>query len=265
MRVNGFMAVGLLLVAVAFIAPSLFATVITDNTPPIITLTVPGNGQVYQPNATGTSQLFVYAHDSESGIKNGSFTVDGSTYALSYLRSTAFDEIWMYQYPFALASGSHSFSATVYNKAGLSALSAGNFQVYQGLTGTWYVNNEAITSTAQTVYSKNLTVQFKFAKIAGMADQQITCQIREGASLLSTLSLTSTGVWTGTYTFTGGTHVLSLMASDGTQTITMGLVNLDFGDSISHFAVQFSGLQWGLLLGGVGLVAYGYLKQKKET
>ena len=262
MRVNGLMAVGLLLIAVALFVPGIFATLVTDNTPPIISETMPTNAAVYPPNTPVTSNLYVFAYDTESGIKNITFTVDGTAYSLAYYMISGSKEIWKNEHQFSTVPGSHSYSVTVYNKADLSTLQAGNFQVYESLTGTWYINDQAILSSAQTVYSSNMTVSFKFVKNAGVTDQQITCKINEGTATIVTLSLTSTSTWTGIHTFSGGVHVLTLTAYDGRQTVTMGLVNLDFGGST--FALNLNSVQISLLLAGSALFGFGYLKQKKE-
>jgi hypothetical protein len=95
------------------------------------------------------------------------------------------------------------------------------------LQGNWYINDIAITSITQTIYSSS-TITFKFVKTAGIDDSYISCWVEEGGTKILTLTLTDTTnhIWTGTYTFTPGTHNLAIKAYDGTTTITYSVVGL---------------------------------------
>ena len=92
------------------------------------------------------------------------------------------------------------------------------------LAGSWFINGVQITDSSQTVYSKTLLIAFEFDKTAGAADSAVTCTVTEGSNLLVTLTNSAAGKWTGTVTFTGGSHDLSLQATDGKSTITLSVV-----------------------------------------
>jgi len=98
------------------------------------------------------------------------------------------------------------------------------------LVGSWYVNDVLITSATQVVNTTIPAVSFKFVKTSGaVADSGITAVVKEGGTVLVSLTNAASSTWAGSYTFGYGKHTLSLVASDGTTTITMSM----FCDSLS--------------------------------
>jgi hypothetical protein len=251
----------MLFVSVAF--P--MVTVVVDTTPPNIgPLAIPVNGAAYD----SVSTLFLYCGDSQSGIKSVTCTIDSTTYTLVYINSNggipSYPEYWNYMLTTPITgSGSHMFSFTVTNNAGLTTTKSGSFTIYVGLTGTWYVNNIQITSISQTVYATSATVNFKFSKLSGIADSSITCTVWEGTTQLSTLTNSATSTWTGSYTFANGQHTLDLKASDGTQTVTMSVLGLQVGPEGFELP-QLNMLQiFGLASMGFGVLIIATSKKRR--
>ena len=247
-----FFVVGTFMLLASFVFP--MVTVIVDTTPPVIGSTVPA------PTLGGISSVYSYLStisavvtDAESGVKTVSCSIDGgATWSLVYVMSSG-----RYEYnlltPLTTA-GTHSFNFIATNNAGLQSSVSGTFTIYTGLTGTWYVNDIAITSTSQTIYAKSLAVTFRFVKTTGVADSLITCTVTEGTSTLVTLSNSATATWTGSYTFTAGTHNLELKAYDGTQTVTMSVIGMQIGPTTPQLP-QLNTLQiLGLASTGIGLL-----------
>ena len=103
-------------------------------------------------------------------------------------------------------------------------------------------------------------MNFKFVKTSGLADSSITCSVYEGATKLCDLSNTATSTWTGSYTITAGSHVVSLKAFDGTTTITMGIVNLSFGGSGDLDVSMMGNI---MMIAGALITGFGFAKQRK--
>jgi len=230
-------AIGIVFLVVGTVYPLVILTV--DTTPPVFGVTVPANGAVYVSLATITASGVI---DSESGVKTVTCSIDGgATWSL-----TIAGGVGNYKYDLLTVlttAGTHTFNFIATNNAGLTAVISGSFSIYTGLTGTWYVNDVAITSTSQTVYATSATVSFKFTKTAGVADTSITCTVEEpslaaGTSKLLTLTNSATSTWTGSYTFALGTHTLNLKATDGTQTITMSVIGLQVGSGGFEMSMQ---------------------------
>ncbi len=221
---------GIMLIGIGIAYP--FVTLYIDTTPPEIQEGVPSNGAVY----ASLTKITVYVYDGESGVKSVFCTIDGTTYALSPSKIQPLalwqgegggaGEIWECGVSIT-APGTHSYSITATNNAGLSATKSGTFTIYTALTGKWYVAGIEITSSSQTIYATTATVSFKFVKTAGIADQYIKCEVWESSTKLLTLTNTATGTWEGSYTFSPGRHDITLKAYDGTTTITYSLVGLE--------------------------------------
>jgi hypothetical protein len=244
-----------------------FATLVVDTTPPEIANTYPANGSVY----TSILAIDCYFRDLESGIQSATFQIGSTVYTLTYAGAAPSSfpncEWWTYG-PMSLNTpGTYSYTVKVTNKAGLQAQQSGSFIIYTQLQGNWYINDQQITSSSQTVYSTSATVSFKFQKTAGLDDAKITCWVEEGGTKLLTLTLTDSTnhIWTGSYTFSLGTHNLVLTAYDGSKKVTMSIVSLQFGQepspppSLSNS--QLLGV--GLLVVGCVLVWKG--KRKSTT
>jgi len=228
----GFILIGIALLCVGTVYPNLkIMTAVTDITPPEISYEAccPQNGQFY----TTMGALICGCRDLESEIKSVTCTVDGTLYTLVYNTVLA----WEWQYPLSAnsppnAEGSHSFKFTVTNYVGLSTTYLGSYQIITVLEGNWYINDVLVINPSQTLYFSTLTLTFKFVKTAGIVDNQISCNVVEGARQLLALTYQGSSTWTGTCTFAGGTHTLALKASDGFTSITMSLLNLNFGGAL---------------------------------
>ena len=154
---------GIALLAFGAVYP--FVTLVVDTTPPEVASSVPENGGTY----ASLNRVSVYTRDLESGIQSASFTVTigntGVQYALTYDPNVV-NGNWQYWYanvtPTDFSPGQYSFSFTIINNAGLKTTFSGVFTIYTQLQGNWYINNQQITSSSQTIYSTSTSVSFKF-------------------------------------------------------------------------------------------------------
>jgi hypothetical protein len=241
-------AIGVVFLVVGTVYP--LVTVVVDTTPPAVRL-------VYPSTATGTSltELVAYVKDPESGIQSVTCVIQNlvPAYALSYVSNDPIfnDEKWYKDIPDITTAGTYSYSWAITNKAGLVTTLTGTYTIYTALQGKWYVNDIEITSSTQTVYTTSATVNFKFAKTAGVADSSITCTVWEGTAQLLTLTPLAGSMWSGSYTFANGQHTLNLKASDGTQTITMSVIGLQVGSGGFEMSMQM--ILW--IVGAVFIVA----------
>jgi hypothetical protein len=250
---------GVALIAIGAVYP--FVTLVVDTTPPVVDGTCPSNGSTYQ----SLDKITVYCYDTESGIASVTATIGGTSYTLSYVSKEPQSpyEIWQASISPALStSGTYSYSITVQNKAGLTTTQSGSFTIYTQLQGKWYINNIEITSSSQTIYSTSTTVSFKFQKTAGIEDTKISCWVEEGGTKILTLSLTDSTnhIWTGSYTFSAGTHNLAIKAYDGTTTITYSIVGL----TIPGAVVWVMTTQQALVLAGVIALVAGVVMRVKK-
>lgn len=234
-----------------------FATVYTDSTPPVLSSFYPDNG-VY----SSISSVQCTAGDPESGVTSVTATVDGGQpVTLTKVIGDAYSGEVMRALVTALATGNHTVEYDATNAVGLTAKYTANVQIFAGLQGNWYINNIQVTSASQTLYFNTTTLTFKFVKTLGAApDTAISCMIVEGQTTDGTLTYQGSETWTGTVTFSGGIHTLALKASDGTSTVTMQLLNVDFG------GVTFSDTQIGFYGGGFvcfGIGGYGFFKRRR--
>jgi hypothetical protein len=81
------------------------------------------------------------------------------------------------------------------------------------LQGDWYVNGVHITSSSQVVYVSSLDVSFRFTPSAAFDPAKVWAKVVEGTR--ETLLTYNAGSYTGTVTFTGGRHEVTVIASDG--------------------------------------------------
>jgi hypothetical protein len=256
---------GIALLAFGAIYP--FVTLVVDTTPPIVGTTIPTNGGVYASLIT----VSVQTYDAESGIDHVDLTVPSNTgtpyqvitYHLTHVTDNGVYEVWAASLQVSITTpGNYTFSGAAYNKAGLSTAISGSFTIYTQLQGNWYINDQQITSTSQTIYSTSTTVSFKFQKTAGIADSYISCWVEEGGAKILTLSLTDSTnhIWTGSHTFSAGTHNLAIKAYDGTATITYSVVGL----TIPGAVVWVMTTQQALILAGMLSIVAGVVMRIKK-
>lgn len=237
------------------------AIILADSSDPVITGTYPSNGEVYGVPSGTTVRLLVYCYDYDSGIQTADMTVDSQLYHLTCGVNGSLSGTYQWNLLIsAWGTGSHTFTATVTNGVGLSTSSSGSFQVYSSLTGTWYINNIVINDATQVVAVQSLTVNFKFVKTSGLADSSITCSVYEGATKLCDLSNSAASTWTGTYTISAGSHVVSLKAFDGTNTVTMGIVDLTY--AVSNGLLDVSSMGYIMMIAGALMTGFGFAKRK---
>jgi len=270
---------GIALLFAGFMFP--LVTVVIDTTPPEIGSAYPNVNMVY----ASVDYLEVHVRDVESGIKSVKCDFWDSTYVhlqsplLFYKQMDGDWEIWYlaantltpvpsggntYFAPIKIA-GTYMVTWEVINKNDVKTTLTGTFTVYPNLLGEWYLNTVLITSPTQTVYSTTPTIDFKFVKTAGVADNLVTCTVWEGSTKLLTLTNSATSTWTGSYTFANGKHTLDLKASDGTQTVTMSVIGLQVGSGGFELP-QLNILQIsGLASAGIGLVLIVASKKRRKT
>jgi hypothetical protein len=185
-------------------------------------------------------------------------------YAPLLVNGTIYDGIWSISFSdLATPGNNYKIYFIVKNNAGLTTSKNVYFNIYTALQGTWWINNQQITSSSQTIYSTTTTVNFTFQKTAGLDDSYISCWVEEGGTKILTLTLTDTTnhIWTGSYTFTAGTHNLAIKAYDGTTTITYSIVGL----TIPGAVVWVMTTQQALILAGMlSIVAGVVLRIKKK-
>jgi len=239
-----------------------FATVITDATPPVWGVNadgtlglIPRDGQVLQT----CTIIQVVVLDPESGVASVTAWVDEFQFDLPLKGGTPYGGIWQRSIP-AVPIGTHTIKYNATNMVGLSTVYSGSFEVYTGgIQGIWYVNGIEISSSSQTVYSSSLTVNFTFSRTSPISPN--TCSVVEGATSLLTLTSTDSSTWRGSYTFVGGSHTLTLTASDGTTSVIMAMISVDFGG----LAVNFTTEQLAMFaVGACCLGGGGYLRLPKK-
>jgi hypothetical protein len=242
-----------------------FVTLVIDNTPPIIVSTVPADGQTY---ATLTA-VSIHVKDPESGIRAVAFAIYNPSGvqlmggALSLQTGDMYDGTWGGNIA-AITTPGNGYTAwfRASNQMYMNTEITVHFNIYTALQGDWYIANIKITSSSQTVYSNTTSINFKFQKTAGIDDSYISCWIEEGGTKILTLTLTDTTnhIWTGTYTFTPGTHNLAIKAYDGTTTITYSIVGL----TIPGAFIWVITTQQALLLAGVLAIVAGVVMRIKK-
>ena len=261
MKLNVFMVAGIALMFFGLIYP--MVTLVIDNTPPIATAYYPDVGATY----VDLKLLQVSVRDPESGIKSVKCTIGGTTYTLSYYQNDPYSpywEIWRLSdadFPDITQSGEYTVTWEIINRAGLKTTKSGSFTIYIDLQGDWYVQNTKIADPTQTLYLTSTTVTFKFVKTQGIEDSKISCWVEEGGTRILTLDYNGNGVWVGSYTFEPGTHTLNLVAADPWKSVTMSIINLDFGGEETIQLPAWLNMQTLLILIGGVLAAYGFIRR----
>jgi hypothetical protein len=247
-----------------------FATLVVDTTSPIIVSTNPADGSTIPK----LNSISAHLQDPESGILTiGAYLYNPSgglimIYAPLLVNGTIYDGTWSISFSdLATPGNNYKIYFIVKNNAGLTTSKNVYFNIYTALQGTWWINNQQITSSSQTIYSTTTTVNFTFQKTAGLDDSYISCWIEEGGTKILTLSLTDSTnhIWTGSYTFSLGTHNLVLTAYDGTKTVTMSIVGLEFGQGPSTLPSLSNSQLLGVGLLVVGCVLVWKGKRKSTT
>ena len=242
-------ALGLIMFAIGAAYP--IAILVIDTSPPVFVDTVPKNGETY----TSLTELAVSMQDLESGVQSVQCSIDsGPVQNLALVSGDRYSGSWKVSYSLT-TSGTHTFSFTAKNYAGLTSTISGSFTIYTEFAGKWYINDIEITSPTQVVYVTSPTVNFKFVKVAGIEDEKITCTVSWSGPYTGSISLplTSPGTWEGSNTFSKeGQYNVELKAFDGTTTITMSLFALQVGQVsapiIGPSVLQYSLMGFGLLL-----------------
>jgi hypothetical protein len=206
--------------------------VITDDTPPEWFMLYPANGGVY---GTPILKIQVGASDAESLIVSIEAKIDGAVYPMTFTSGVPGYAVYTHTFLTPIVSGTHSLSYVATNGVGLKTNYTGTFSMSQAIAGIWFINGVQITSPTQKVYSQTLTVNFNFSKTAGNV---VTCNVVEGSTPILTLTSTDSTNWHGSYTFTGGSHTVTLTASDGTTSVIMAMLSVDFGGVVLDFTTE---------------------------
>jgi len=251
---------GVTLLVLGYFEPQIRAslvTVVTDETPPVwwSDYFIPADGAVY---GSPVTSIEAGADDWESGVVSVVATIDTSPHSLTLLYGAPQSGLWHYDLATPITSGQHSITFVATNGVGLQAIHTGSFSFSAALQGTWYVNGVEITSSTQTVTSSSLTVNFTFSKSSGSV---LTCSVAEGGTSLLTLTSTDSLTWRGSYTFTGGAHTLALKASDGTTSVIMAVLSVNFGGLALNFTTEQLAM---FAVGACCLGGGGYLRLPKK-
>jgi len=255
---------GVALIAIGAAYP--LVTLVVDTTAPTLSNFGPGSGAV----VPSIDSAWVTAEDSGSGVQAVYFSLanlDTKTYIIQQQPATLttgdkYRGTWQIYFSKVTTPGKYIIYWQAGDYAGNWATYQVTFTIYTQLQGKWYINDQEITSTTQTVYSKTATVSFKFQKTAGIDDSYISCWVEEGGTKILTLSLTDSTnhIWTGSYTFSAGTHNLTIKAYDGTTTITYSIVGL----TIPGAVVWVMTTQQALVLAGVLALVAGVVMRVKK-
>jgi len=257
---------GVALLLIGYFEPQIRASLVVlvaDNTPPVWLLDsggslalYPKDGAVYGAPVTN---IQAGVKDLESGVTSVVATIDQTVYSLTLLVGTSYSGVWRCSLTTPVTSGQHSITYVATNGVGLQTTYTGSFSFSAVIQGTWYVNGIEITSSTQTVYSSSLTVNFNFTRSSGPTT--ITVTVVEGGTSLLTLASTDSITWRGSYTFTGGQHTLALTASDGTQSIIMAMLSVNFGGLALNFTTEQLAM---FAVGACCLGGGGYLRLPKK-
>lgn len=214
-------------------------TLIVDDTPPVFTSTVPENGKTYSTLGTVTAVVT----DPESGVREVYCTLLGQKITLSMKSSDTWSAALSYEMieMLKMMVGSQiDFSFTATNYAGLTKTITGKFLIYRMLSGVWYINNQEITSSTQTIYATSKTVSFKFVKTAGLDDSKISAWVEEGGTKVLTLTYQGSSTWTGSREFTPGRHTITLKASDNIAQIELAILDIDIPGGLPEIPLSIT-------------------------
>lgn len=255
--------IGVILLAVGFVYP--FVTVKAgDAEPPRMLPNVqPGHGATYME----LTEVCVDLED-ESGIKSVRFwcydltrdrgksvVLSGPLYHGTWKASVSITQSGDYDFWFSFEdmAGNVAFYGNKVTERFDEHQDMGTFTIYADLQGKWYIDDVEITSPTQTVYSQDLTLNFKFVKTKGSSD--VTCTA-SWDTRYETLPKTD-NEWSKDITFPkAGTYYVTLKATDGKKTITLSLADLYVGTTPAPKV--FTGLNWTKTL-GFSLVVVGSL------
>ena len=247
---------GMFMLIIGFINPLTF--LIVDTTPPSLTTSNPSSGSII----AQIDQFTATITDSSSGVKEVYFSLanlDTNVYLvtqqpMTLINGDKYNGTWKYTVsPTVTTSGKYVVYVQAGDYAGNWLTQMIEWQVYSQLQGKWYINDQELVSSNQTIYSKTNTVTFKFVKSAGISDANIKCWVEYPISTkLIDVSYAQASVWNGSYTFNDGKYDLKLVANDGTTTITFSVISLQVGGVQWP---QFNTLQiFGLASTGIGLL-----------
>ena len=265
--------IGIMLLIVGTVAG--MVTVVADDTPPLYDTTdmLPRDGETY----TVITTVVIRARDPESGIQAVRISIDGEL-THKCLKLGTVDEWNLHEYEYAREDpinnlGTHTFEWKITNNVGLITRVTGTYTIYTDLQGTWYVNDQAITGTTQTLYVPTLTLNFRFVKTQGIEDSKITCTATWSGPETGTTTLPwiSAGTWEGSNTFgLGGSYAVTLTANDGIRTITFSILSIGLGGEEPWLppieVPSLHPLQWlGLATTGLGAIVMVVERAKKKS
>jgi len=265
------LAAGCFMLFFALIYP--MVTLVVDDTPPTIIFIWPQDGEVYDK----LSSIQVNVTDSPAGVNYVEACIYNEHYViywqgnLSLKDGDQYDGFWAVLLLPALADpGDYYCEVHAVDNVGHERSQTVSFTIYTELQGKWYINNQEVVDQTQTFLVGNPTVSFKFVKTQGVDDSYISCWIEEGGSTILTLTNTDPGTWEGSYTFSPGTHTLTLTASDGDTTITFSIIDLTIPGAQGQLPVSqreykpsvgFRGL---LFMGGLILISLGLIQRMRR-
>jgi hypothetical protein len=258
---------GIALLAFGAVYP--FVTLVVDTTAPTFVSTVPAANQVY----ASVSQCSAHVTDDVSGVKQVVCYIYNYQTATTYMASMTLssgnnmDGTWTCAPPGGTITtpGKYAVAMVAQDNAANNGNTGWiNFTIYTQLQGNWYINDQQITSTSQTVYSSSTSITFKFVKTAGIDDSYITVIVSGSSSVRSfnyNVDHVSAGTWQSTWTLEAGTWTITLKAYDGTTTITYSVVGL----TIPGAFIWVMTTQQALVLAGMlSIVAGVVLRVKKK-
>jgi hypothetical protein len=262
------MVLGIALLAFGAVYP--FVTLVVDTAPPTFVSTVPAAGQVY----ASLTSASAHVTDDVSGVKQVRFYLYNyqtasyiyNAVVMSLTSGNSMDGTWTYTFPTALTTPGKYAAEFIAQDNAANVKDTGwmNFTIYTQLQGNWYINDQQITSTSQTVYSSSTSITFKFVKTAGIDDSYITVIVSGSSSVRSfnyNVDHVSAGTWQSTWTLEAGTWTITLKAYDGTTTITYSVVGL----TIPGAFIWVMTTQQALILAGMlSIVAGVVLRIKKK-
>jgi len=230
--------IGLLIILAGFIMFTIgsvagdlnLVLVVIDETPPEWGLATDGLPAVFPRNGQTISKvdkIQAAVVDPESAVTSVNGKIDGTSYPLLLYIGTEHNGVWQANVPL-VSAGDHSITITATNEVLLTCTYTGSFTVYEGLDGSWYINNIQITDPNQQVKLNTLTVAFKFERTKGTSPLTCTVDWTGPTSGSKQLAVTFPETYEATVAFTqGGTYTMTLTADDGADIVTMTVYNME--------------------------------------